>query len=93
MEQRSRRRKRDEDLCAELWKSLQNSRDAAGLKQLKKADAALLIGDPALSLSLTMGAVRTRIEDHGPEDATKSHKSAGWISGCGKDGVVLLSLQ
>ncbi len=76
-------------LCAELWKIapefIEMPPDLETM--LKKADAALLIGDPALRLSLTMEPYSTRIEDHGSQKTPHKPPIAGWMWDAEKAGV------
>jgi chorismate dehydratase len=76
-------------LCAEHWKItpefIEMPPDLETM--LKKADAALLIGDPALRLSLSMEPYSTRIEDHGSQ--VRPHKAPidGWMWNAEKAGI------
>ena len=76
-------------LCAEHWKTtpefIEMPPDLETM--LKKADAALLIGDPALRLSLTMEPFSTRIEDHGSQKAPHTPAIGGWMWNAEKAGV------
>jgi chorismate dehydratase len=68
-------------LCAEHWKIapqfIEMPPDLDTM--LKKADAALLIGDPALRLSLKMETYSTRIADHGSQVALLKPPVEGWM--------------
>src|SRR5260221_11787439 len=76
-------------LCSEHWKIgpefIEMPPDLETM--LKKADAALLIGDPALRLSLTMEPYSTRIEDHGSQKTPHKPPIAGWMWNAEKAGV------
>jgi chorismate dehydratase len=76
-------------LCAEHWKItpefIEMPPDLETM--LRKADAALLIGDPALRLSLTMESYSTRIEDHGSQKTPHKPPIAGWMWNAEKAGV------
>jgi chorismate dehydratase len=68
-------------LCAEHWKIapefIEMPPDLETM--LKKAGAALLIGDPALRLSLTMEPYSTRIGDHGSRVGPLTPPLMGWM--------------
>jgi chorismate dehydratase len=68
-------------LCAEHWKIapefIEMPPDLETM--LKKAGAALLIGDPALRLSLTMEPYSTRIGDHGSRVRPLTPPLMGWM--------------
>src|ERR1700757_1498958 len=68
-------------LCAEHWKIAPEFIEMPPNLEtmLKKAGAALLIGDPALRLSLTMEPYSTRIEDHGSRVRPLPPPLVGWI--------------
>jgi chorismate dehydratase len=68
-------------LCAEHWKIAPEFIEMAPDLEtmLKKAGAALLIGDPALRLSLTMEPYGTRIGDHGSRVRTLTPPLMGWM--------------
>ncbi len=76
-------------LCAEHWKItpefIEMPPDLETM--LKRADAALLIGDPALRLSLMMEPYSTRIEDHGSQKTPHKPPIAGWMWNAAKAGV------
>ena len=76
-------------LCGEHWKIapefIEMPPDLEAM--LKKADAALLIGDPALRLSLTMEPYSTRIENHGSQKTPHKPPIGGWMWNAEKAGV------
>ena len=76
-------------LCAEHWKItpefIEMPPDLETM--LKKADVALLIGDPALRLSLMMEPYSTRIEDHGSQVVPHNPPIAGWMWNAERAGV------
>ena len=76
-------------LCAEHWKItpefIEMPPDLETM--LKKADAALLIGDPALRLSLKMEPYSTRIEGNGSQKTPHKPPIAGWMWNAEKVGV------
>jgi chorismate dehydratase len=79
-------------LCAKHWKIapefIEMPPDLETM--LKKADAALLIGDPALRLSLTMEPYSSRVAD-GSQVAPLKPPLMGWIWNAEKAGVALPS--
>jgi chorismate dehydratase len=76
-------------LCAEHWKIapkfIEMPPDLESM--LKKADAALLIGDPALRLSLKMEPFSTRIELHGSQKTPHKPPIDGWMWNAEKAGI------
>jgi chorismate dehydratase len=76
-------------LCAEHWKIAPEFIEMPPDLEimLKKADAALLIGDPALRLSLSMDPHSARIADHGSQIAPLKPPPAGWIWNAAKAGI------
>jgi chorismate dehydratase len=77
-------------LCAEHWKIapefIEMPPDLEAM--LKKADAALLIGDPALRLSLAMEPYSSRVADHGSQVAPLNPPLVGWMWNAEKAGIV-----
>ncbi len=76
-------------LCAEHWKIapefIEMPPDLPAM--LKEADAALLIGDPALRLSLSMEPYSTRVADHGSQVAPHKPPLGGWMWDAAEAGV------
>jgi chorismate dehydratase len=76
-------------LCTEHWKItpefIEMPPDLETM--LKMADAALLIGDPALRLSLTMEPYSTRIELHGSQKTPHKPLIDGWMWNAEKAGI------
>jgi len=76
-------------LCAEHWKIapkfIEMPPDLETM--LKKAEAALLIGDPALRLSLKMEPFSTRIELHGSQKTPHKPPIDGWMWNAEKAGI------
>jgi len=76
-------------LCSEHWKIgpefIEMPPDLETM--LKKADAALLIGDPALRLSLRMEPFSNRVADHGSRVAPLNPPMMGWMWNAEKAGV------
>jgi chorismate dehydratase len=76
-------------LCAEHWKiAPQFIEMAPDLDiMLKKADAALLIGDPALRLSITMEPHSSWVADHGSQSLPLNPPIYGWMWKAAEAGV------
>jgi chorismate dehydratase len=76
-------------LCAEHWKTapefIEMPPDLETM--LKKADSALLIGDPALRLSLKMEPYSSRLEDHGSQKTPHNPPIGGWMWNAEKAGI------
>lgn len=76
-------------LCSEYWKIAPEFFEAAPdlNAMLQQADAALLIGDPALRLSLEMEPYADRVADHGSQVAPLVPPLMGWMWNAEKAGV------